>query len=113
MPKNNEAIPTPNNEGWFSENLKKAIPGILFAVLAGFLSSYWTTRDAQNDLRYQVLMNKEAIAQNAETSKKTAEALNLLTIAVTKISEAQNRTAEDVKGLQDRERQNSAYINRK
>ena len=115
MPETNQTISAaPQTDHWIVDALKKQTIGIIVAVLWGFYTFVWNSHDSVKDLKYQVDTNTKQIEQIRLDTKQQAEAQNQFLIAITKISEAQNRLAQDVKDIQVQQQKNSELLfNRK
>lgn len=83
----------------------------LVIILGTFL---WNANSGQSHITFQTEANQKAIEVNAANIKANADAMNNFLIALTKLSEAQNRLAEDVKNMQQIQQKNTEIImNRK
>lgn len=97
-----------------ADNFKKFLPSAIFGVVIILGTFFWNANSGQSQLAFQTEANRKAIEQNAENTKQNAENLNQFLIALTKLSEAQNRLAEDVKAIQQQQQRNTEMlINRK
>lgn len=97
-----------------ADNFKKFVPSMVFGIVIILGTFLWNANSGQSHIAFQVEANQKAIEQNAANIKVNAETMNNFLIAITKLSEAQNRLAEDVKSLQAQQQRNTeSLMNRK
>ena len=103
-----------SGEHWLLDGLKKQAVAVVFAALWAFYTFVWNSHDSVRDLKYQVDTNTKAIEKLQIADKEQADTQNQFLIALTKVSEAQNRLAQDVKDIQEQQRKNTELLlNRK
>lgn len=102
------APPKPGDS--MGENFKKFVPSMVFGVVVILGTFFWNANSGQSQLAFQTEANRKAIEANAENIKANAETMNQFLIAITKLSEAQNRLAEDVKAIQAQQQRNTEMM---
>ncbi len=104
----------PKTDNWFLDGLKKQAITVVFAALWAFYTFIWNSNESSRDLKYQVDTNTKAVEQLQLDKKAQNESQNQFLIALTKMSEAQNRLAQDVRDIQIQQQKNTEMlINRK
>lgn len=103
---------TNGGNGLVSNDLKKMLIPIAITLLISFGGSWYAAQQSQGEIRFKTDANKEAIAQNAANIKQLADAQNQIVIQMARFSEAQARIAEDLKQLQQDQRNNNFQMNR-
>ena len=110
----NSRPPARLTDNWFVDGLKKQSAAVLFALLWAFYAFIWNSRDSGRDLKYQVDANTKAIEKLLQADSARGETQNQFLIALTKLSEAQNRLASDVRDIQQAQQKNTELLlNRK
>lgn len=101
-------------DNWFAEAVKKQTVAIFCGAVFLLYQFFWNSHDSQKDLNYQVTSNTKAIEKLITADKEQSETMNNFLIALTKVSEAENRLASDVRDMQEQQRKNTEMIfNRK
>lgn len=104
--------PGQNGGGLISPELKKMLVPFLLMLAVSFGGSWFAAQRSQDEVSFKTDANKEAIAQNAANIKQLADAQNQIVIQMARFSEAQTRIAEDLKQLQQDQRNNNFQMNR-
>jgi hypothetical protein len=101
-------------DNWFVDGLKKNAVTLAFAVVFAFYTFIYNSHDSQKDLAYQVATHTKAIEKLVAADKEQSDAMSNILIALTKVSEAQNRLATDIRDITEQQRRNTELLfNRK
>lgn len=104
----------PPAENWFVDGLKKQSVTVAFAAVFAFYTFFWNSHDSAKDQKYQIDTNTKSIEHLAQAQKEQVDSMNQFLIAITKVGEAQNRLASDVRDMQQQQQRNTEQLlNRK
>ena len=111
---NNAQAEQTSPDNWFVDALKKQAVVVFCAAAFGAYQFFWNSHDSSKDVTYQIESLKEKVQRLQDADKEKTETMNNFLIAITKVSEAQNRLADDVKAIQAQQQKNTEMLfNRK
>lgn len=106
--------PEKKQDSFFVDALKKNSVTITMAVLFALYTFFWNSHDSARDLKNQVDAMDKTIARMQKVDEDQAKAQTDTLIAMTKMSEALNRLAQDVGKIQEQQQKNTdLLLNRK
>lgn len=98
--------------GLVSNDFKKMLVPIVITLAISFSGSWFAAQQSQRELLFKTEANKEAITSAVANIKQLAEAQSQLVTQMAVSSDNQKRIAEDLKQLQQDQRNNNFQMNR-